>query len=104
MKPGSSVEGEVRQALDHAGWRFTRRRAAVYDYLRSVESHPTAEDIYAAVRHDNPRISLATVYKALEALVDAGLANKLSYSDGPAHPLSTRCPLSHALPENRRNS
>jgi Fur family transcriptional regulator, peroxide stress response regulator len=76
--------GRLRQALEEGGWRFTRQRAAVFDYLCSVESHPTAEDVYAAVRKQLPKISLATVYKALEALVDCHLANKLSSSDGPA--------------------
>ncbi|HEV3261458.1 MAG TPA: transcriptional repressor [Gemmataceae bacterium] len=75
---------DLRQALDQAGWRFTRQRAAVYDYLRSVESHPTAEDVYTAVRQQIPSLSLATVYKALEALVDAKLASKIAYADGPA--------------------
>jgi Fe2+ or Zn2+ uptake regulation protein len=75
---------ELRRALDLAGWRLTRQRAAVYEFLRSVESHPTAEEIYAAVRRDHPRISLATVYKALESLADAGLAGKLTSADGPA--------------------
>lgn len=74
----------LRDALEKAGWRFTRQRAAVFDYLCSVESHPTAEDVYAAVRQQIRNISLATVYKALEALVDCGLASKLDYADGPA--------------------
>src|SRR5437764_11326388 len=75
---------ELRQALARAGWRFTRQRAAVFDYLRAVDSHPTAEDVYTAVRHEIPTISLATVYKALEALVDAKLAAKIAHADGPA--------------------
>jgi Fe2+ or Zn2+ uptake regulation protein len=75
---------DLRHALDQAGWRFTRQRSAVFDYLCSVESHPTAEDVYVAVREKIPNISLATVYKALEALVDSGLASKLAYADGPA--------------------
>jgi len=79
-----SVAVDLRRALDRAGWRFTRQRAAVYDYLRSVESHPTAEDVYSSVRHEIPSISLATVYKALEALVDAKLASKMADADGPA--------------------
>ena len=77
-------EGELRRALDEAGLRLTRQRAAVFDYLRSVDSHPTAEDVYASVRHSIPHISLATVYKALEALVESHLASKLAYADGPA--------------------
>ena len=80
----SDVGADLREALEKAGWRFTRQRAAVYAYLRSVDSHPTAEEVYSAVRRCNPKISLATVYKALEALVDSHLANKLAYADGPA--------------------
>ena len=75
---------ELRRALERAGWRFTRQRAAVYTYLCSVDSHPTAEQVYLAVRAKVPNISLATVYKALEALVDVKLAARLHDLDGPA--------------------
>jgi Fe2+ or Zn2+ uptake regulation protein len=75
---------ELRRVLEKAGWRFTRQRAAVFEYLRSVDTHPTAEEVYTAVRQCIPKISLATVYKALDALVDAGLATKIAYGDGPA--------------------
>ena len=84
-KPICPAEGEaVRRALEKAGWRFTRQRLAVYEYLCAVESHPTAEEVYAAIRPRIPKISLATVYKALEALVESHLASKLAYADGPA--------------------
>lgn len=82
--PELPAELSIRAALDRAGWRFTRQRAAVFDYLRSVETHPTAEEVYTAVRRHIKHISLATVYKALEALVDAGLANKIADAEGPA--------------------
>ncbi|REK12864.1 MAG: transcriptional repressor [Planctomycetota bacterium] len=74
----------VRRALEAAGCRFTVQRAAVFHYLEQVQTHPTAEDVYRAVRRKLPRISLATVYKALEALVDAHLATKLTNGDGSA--------------------
>jgi Fe2+ or Zn2+ uptake regulation protein len=77
------VDEHLRQVLEQSGWRCTRQRTAVHDYLRAVETHPTAEEVFAAVRHQIPNISLATVYKALEALVDAGLAAKVAGSDGP---------------------
>src|SRR5437879_13463180 len=73
-----------RRALAAAGWRFTRQRAAVFEYLRSNNDHATAEQVYEAVRRHISNISLATVYKALEALVDARLANKLPDASGPA--------------------
>jgi Fe2+ or Zn2+ uptake regulation protein len=77
-------DAELRQALEQAGWRFTRQRAAVFAYLRSVQGHPTAEQVFQAVRQHIPHISLATVYKALDALVEARLAARLSHGVGPA--------------------
>jgi Fur family transcriptional regulator, peroxide stress response regulator len=83
IAPGGDV-AELRQALDAAGWRFTRQRAAVFGYLRSVHTHPTAEEVYSSVRRSLPNISLATVYKCLEALVTCKLAAKLTFGDGPS--------------------
>jgi Fe2+ or Zn2+ uptake regulation protein len=82
--PSSFGDEELRLALESAGWRFTRQRAAVYAYLRSTDCHPIAEQVFAAVRRELPHIGLATIYKALEALVDAGIATRLADSSGPA--------------------
>src|SRR5262249_60788420 len=75
-------DAALRRALEEAGWRFTRQRAAVFAYLHAACGHPTAEQVFAAVRRHLPNISLATVYKALEALVDARLAARLADSSG----------------------
>jgi Fe2+ or Zn2+ uptake regulation protein len=80
--PCSPGQVDLRLALERAGWRFTRQRAEVFRYLRSTDTHPTAEQVFAAVRQHIPNISLATVYKALEALVDSGLAARLADSSG----------------------
>jgi Fe2+ or Zn2+ uptake regulation protein len=77
-------EAEFRRALEKAGWRYTRQRAAVFAFLCSTDAHPTADQVYAAVRRGIPNISLATVYKALDALVDARLAAKFTDGEGPA--------------------
>jgi Fe2+ or Zn2+ uptake regulation protein len=76
-------DADVRRALEQAGWRYTRQRSAVLAYLRTACGHPTAEQVFAAVRRRLPNISLATVYKALDALVDAGLANRIAGDHGP---------------------
>lgn len=75
---------ELRRALERAGWRFTRQRAAVYEHLCAADIHPTAEQVFLSVRGQLPNISLATVYKALDALVDAGVATRLGNGNGPA--------------------
>jgi Fur family peroxide stress response transcriptional regulator len=82
--PPVMPQAVLRSALDAAGCRYTVQRGAVFDFLKQAKTHPTAEDVYRAVRQDLPRISLATVYKALEALVDSRLATKLTNGDGSA--------------------
>src|SRR5437773_920660 len=78
-----SQDTELRTALERSGLRFTRQRAAVYRYFRALDFHPTAEDVYHVVRRQEAKISLATVYKALDALVAAGLLTKIPTTDGP---------------------
>ncbi len=89
---------ELRQKLHTTGAQLTTQRAAVYNYLSGVEHHPTAEQVFFAVKPKLPRISLATVYKNLEALVQCGAVSKLSYGDASArydirtdHHYHTRC-------------
>jgi Fe2+ or Zn2+ uptake regulation protein len=77
-------EAEFRRSLEQAGWRCTRQRAAVFAFLCVAEAHPTADQVYAAVRRELPNISLATVYKALDTLVAAGLAARFRDGEGPA--------------------
>lgn len=44
--------------------------------------HPTAEQVFEAVRIDNPTISLATIYKNLDSMVSAGLLKRVWCEDG----------------------
>lgn len=60
------------------------------EYLRSVTSHPTVEQVHQEVRHTLPRISLATVYNTLELLVSAGLVQRLSMGSNAAR-YDARC-------------
>jgi Fe2+ or Zn2+ uptake regulation protein len=72
----------LRGLLEGAGFRCTPQRLAVYDSLTRAAQHPTAEEVYVDVRAVIPKISLATVYKALEALVATGVATKLTAGVG----------------------
>jgi Fur family peroxide stress response transcriptional regulator len=89
-------EGALRRALECSGQRFTEQRAAVFRFLTGTDSHPSADEVFLAVRHELPGISLATVYKSLETLVGCGLAVKLTYSDGSARYDGRTDPHHHA--------
>ena len=70
-----TTSAEMR--LRSAGYRVTRQRAAVYDYLLSTDSHPTVETIHTSVQRQMPQVSLATIYKAVDSLVDVGLVKRI---------------------------
>lgn len=71
----------LKEALSGAGLKATQQRLVIYQCLMASESHPTAEEIFEKVRPANPSISLGTVYKTLETLVDSQLAQKVPVSE-----------------------
>ncbi len=89
-------QARLRAALEQSGHRLTEQRAAVYRFLVSTDTHPTAEDVHQGVRRSLPAISLATVYKSLETFVGSGLALKLNYSDGSSRYDGRTDPHHHA--------
>lgn len=51
---------------------YSKQRDAILTYLLNVTTHPTAEKIYHAIEHDNPGLSLGTVYRNLDRLSKSG--------------------------------
>lgn len=65
-----------------AALRNSKQRDAVFQNLSERYDHPTAEEVYLAVKKTNPSISLATVYRNLRLLESEGKILKISTSDG----------------------
>ena len=57
--------------------RMTRQRRVILEELCKVDTHPSADEVYAMVRRRLPRISLGTVYRNLEILAESGDIQKL---------------------------
>lgn len=73
-----------RSLCTSRGLRCTRQRHAVYAALCASKSHPTADELFRAVRADLPGVSLATIYNTLETFTLAGLCRRLpSAPSGP---------------------
>ncbi len=62
--------------------KFSRQRESIKDYLATTKEHPTADMVYDNIRKIYPNISLGTVYRNLNFLVDQGSIIKISYGDG----------------------
>ncbi len=64
------------------GIRMTPQRQAILQYLASVRTHPTAQEVYEAVRVQYPHIARATVYNTLNLLARLGLILELRREGG----------------------
>lgn len=62
--------------------RITRQRQAILDVLHDTRNHPTVDWIFEQVRERLPQVSLATVYRNLHQLAEAGMIQELSVGGG----------------------
>lgn len=70
----------LTQTLQSAGMRLTPQRSAICRLLTETDTHPSAAEIYEALRPQFPSLSLATVYNTLETLVNLGALNVLGHA------------------------
>jgi Fur family peroxide stress response transcriptional regulator len=68
---------EIITKLIEKGLKITPQRIAILEAIIKLNNHPTAENIIEFIRKNHPNISVATVYKVLEALVAKGLIKKV---------------------------
>jgi Fur family ferric uptake transcriptional regulator len=61
--------------------RSSKREQIVNVFLRQ-EGHLSADDLVDLIRHEDHRISRATVYRTLQWMVDAGIARKVDFGEG----------------------
>ena len=58
--------------------RYSKQRELVMQTVQALCDHPTAEEIYDAAVKECPGLSLGTVYRNLNSLVDAGRVRRVS--------------------------
>lgn len=60
----------------------SRQRELILGFLRASDEHPTAAQTHAALLRRLPNLSLGTVYRNLEVLVNEGLVEELPAAGG----------------------
>ncbi len=72
-----------------AATRYSRQRELIYQSVCASRAHPTAEMVYAALKPENPGLSLGTVYRNLHLLSDEGKLVRMPFPverfDGDLH-------------------
>lgn len=75
---------DFAQALRDAGLRVTQQRMVLLAILMDSADHPNADELLARARAVDDSVSLATVYRTLSALEEAGLIRKLTLESEPS--------------------
>lgn len=78
-------ETEAQTLLREAGIRVTVPRTIIYQYLIDNRIHPTCDQIFNALKKENPSLSLASVYNVTEKLVDEKLLIRIVDPAGERH-------------------
>lgn len=69
---------QIEEAMRARGVRVTPQRAIVLATLVEMPGHPTAQEIHEVAHEQLPGLNLATVYRTLHALHEAGLVDLFS--------------------------
>ena len=72
----------VESHLRHHGLRSTEQRRRILEVFFATTSHVSIEELLAEVRHREPGISYATVYRTLRLLAQCGVATEHQFADG----------------------
>ncbi len=62
--------------------KFSRQREIILKYVRDSHNHPTADEVYTALKKNSPELSLGTVYRNLNRLSGLGIIKKIPIADG----------------------
>ena len=71
-------DSSIIKALRGKGYKATPQRIAISRFVLNDRAHPTAQRIYDEVRKVYPTVSLATIYKTVQVLKEAGLVQELN--------------------------
>lgn len=72
---------DFANVLRNNNMKVTPQRIAIYQVLSSTVEHPSAEMIYNKLAPSYPTMSLATVYKSLDAFKKAGLIQEINVGE-----------------------
>jgi Fur family ferric uptake transcriptional regulator len=68
--------------LRPAGGRRSSKRELIVNVFLRQEGHLSADDLVDLIKHEDQRISRATVYRTLQWMVEAGIARKVDFGEG----------------------
>ena len=78
-----SCEFQLAEELREQGFRVTPQRAIILETIAHQGGHLSVQQVYDEARQRLPGLNLATVYRAVESLHEAGLVDVYSTGTEP---------------------
>ncbi|WP_297573693.1 Fur family transcriptional regulator [uncultured Campylobacter sp.] len=66
----------LTKLLKQSGLKATKQRLFILEELL-LHTHPTIDDLYAKIKQKEPKLSLATLYKNLNLLIEKDIVTKI---------------------------
>ncbi|TAN59571.1 transcriptional repressor [bacterium] len=88
---------EIINKFKGKGFKLTPQRLSILKFLDGNTSHPTAEDIFKALKKTHPTVSFATVYNTVQALRDRGELQEITIDPEKKHFDPNTAPHHHIM-------
>ncbi len=75
-------ETALTESLHRRGMRVTPQRLVIARVLQRLDRHASVDEVASEVVKEFPRVSVPTVYSALELLSDLGFARRVTVAPG----------------------
>ncbi|MGQ0507010.1 MAG: Fur family transcriptional regulator [Myxococcaceae bacterium] len=72
----------LNRYMAERGLKSTRQRSLIIDTFFGSDGHLSVEDVWSKVRQQDPKVSVATVYRTMKLLSECGLAHAQNFGDG----------------------
>ena len=77
------TDGLLKKCLNN-GIRMTSQRQIIVGVIENSEDHPDVDQLYRRAVEEDTTISIATVYRTVKLLEEAGVIDRLEFGDGRA--------------------
>ena len=81
---GSAMPTALMEKCHKKGIRMTSQRQVIVGVIGDSEDHPDVDELYRRAVDEDSTISIATVYRTVKLLEEAGVIERLEFGDGRA--------------------
>ncbi len=77
-----ATPSRIEQLCIEKGMKMTGQRRVIASVLSVASDHPDVEEVHRRSSADDPRISIATVYRTVRMFEEVGILEKHDFGDG----------------------